>query len=94
MRVCSGIFVLTLHAHLFAGLSKVMLGSLRCRLLRQCSRERGMRRGTRALSDVFAGPEWLKIRVVKCEVLLFDISQIKGGKWSDVIDVPKLTIFP
>jgi hypothetical protein len=53
-----------------------------------------MRRGTRALSDVIAGPEWLKIRVVKCEVLLFDISQIKGGKWSDVIDVPKLTIFP
>jgi len=53
-----------------------------------------MRSGTSAFPDVIAGPEWLKICVVKCDLLLFDISQIKGGKWSNVIDVPKLTIFP
>lgn len=32
---------------------------------------------TRALPYVIAGPEWLKIGVVKCEVLLFNVSQIK-----------------
>jgi len=52
------------------------------------------RAGSPALSNVISGPEWLKIRVVKCEASLFEISQIERGKWSNVIDVPELPILP
>src|SRR5207247_256735 len=43
------------------------------------------------LPTVITSPEWLKICVMKCDLSLFDISKIKGSKWSNVIDVPSFS---